>query len=118
MAEGLGFQKMRVDPSSVTGVSSFVVGVGARSRVIEEVSGIERGVDGLQRDWGLAEVETVREIVSQSGSTSQSRKSAGLFGEFEDARKIVGCMRDIAGFGIGRDDDQRDTEAVLVGIGA
>src|SRR3981081_798024 len=84
---------------------SVVVGVDGRSCVIEKVSGIERRAAGVEHERVLTEVETVREIISQSVRVSQRRHAVGPFDEVEDAAKIVGYMRNIAGFGIGRDDD-------------
>ena len=43
----------------VNRLSSVVVGIGARSPVIEEVGGIERRIDGLEGDRSLVEVETI-----------------------------------------------------------
>src|ERR1700737_5262413 len=95
---------------------SIVVGIGTRAIVIEGVGGVKWRTDGLERDRNLAEVEAVEKIVSGSVGITQRRQAVGFLDEFEDAAKIMGDMRDVAGFGVGRDDDQRNTKSVLVGV--
>lgn len=85
----------------VNRLSSVVVGIGARSPVIEEVGGIERRIDGLEGDRSLVEVETIGKVVGGSVGIAQRRQGESLFDEFEDAAEIVGNVRDVASFGVG-----------------
>src|ERR1700736_1259957 len=103
-------------PTIVKCAALIVVGIGAWALVIKEVRGLKRRIDGVERDRSLVEVETIGKVVRRSISIAQRRPGESLFDELEDAAEIVRDMRDVAGFGIGRDDDQRDTEAVFVGV--
>jgi len=56
---------------------SIVVRICGRSFIFQEMLGIHGCRDGLKRQWGLVEVETIRKVAGVAGGVSVGRRSSG-----------------------------------------
>jgi len=99
------------DPSSV------VIGINGRTRVIDEITGVERCLDCLERARSLREVEEFRQVRAGARVREIQRSlldSVVLFNKAQDTAEIKMVVVDVARFCVGGNDDERNAEAILI----
>ena len=78
-----------------------IVGVGGRTRVIDEVGGIEGSRNSLEDNGRMGKVETIGKIVRRSIRIAERGQVERGLNEFEDAAEVVRSMRNVSGFSVG-----------------